>query len=258
MSGYNLVTTPIDVTYRYDGSRDGFLCCVHTSVYQRELPTNIASIAPEQLSLLADKWIDTNPEQAQAVLTSIEKNIGKPMVSLLSHIMLCHHPDKEIKLLKLILAAFRHGGSLLGQLGNPVVADVLAMEKHLLGERHLLTGFARFKDYGDILGAVISPKNFVLPLLGGHFRSRFPNENWMIYDDVHRAVLIYQDKQLQLTMVEELHFDDETETELHYQALWKQFYHTIGIKERLNPRCRMSMMPKRYWVNMTEVQDLVT
>ena len=34
-----------------------------------------------------------------------------------------------------------------------------------------------------------------------------------------------------------------------------QFYDTVEIKERHNPRKRMSSMPKRYWETMTEFQD---
>lgn len=39
------------------------------------------------------------------------------------------------------------------------------------------------------------------------------------------------------------------------RLLWKRFYDTIAIKERLNPKCRMTQMPQRYWKTMTEFQD---
>ena len=45
------------------------------------------------------------------------------------------------------------------------------------------------------------------------------------------------------------------EKEANYRLLWKRFYDTIAIKERENPRCRMTQMPKRYWNTMTEFQD---
>ncbi len=44
------------------------------------------------------------------------------------------------------------------------------------------------------------------------------------------------------------------ESEAAFRALWRRFYDTIAIKERENPRCRMSHMPKRYWGVMTEFQ----
>ncbi len=43
--------------------------------------------------------------------------------------------------------------------------------------------------------------------------------------------------------------------EERYRELWKGFYDTIAIKERHNPRCRMTMMPKRYRGHMTEFSE---
>ena len=35
----------------------------------------------------------------------------------------------------------------------------------------------------------------------------------------------------------------------------RRFYDTIAIRERENPRCRMTNMPKRFWGTMTEFQN---
>ena len=40
--------------------------------------------------------------------------------------------------------------------------------------------------------------------------------------------------------------------EIEYRRLWKQFYKTIAIEGRNNPRCRRTLMPQRYWGQMTE------
>ena len=45
------------------------------------------------------------------------------------------------------------------------------------------------------------------------------------------------------------------ETEAAYRLLWKRFYDTVAIRERENPKLRMTHMPKRYWSTMTEFQD---
>jgi len=255
MPGYKILVNPADVTYVYDGSLAGFLTCVHESFYAKELPIKIVSAANWEPSLYERKKLASDETKANAVRASIAKNISKRALELTDHVFLCHHANKELKLLKFFITAFREGPKVLSMLGAEEVADVLAMERHMLGERHLLLGFIRFKDFGNMLGAVISPKNFVLPLLADHFISRFPNENFMIYDNVHNAALIYQDKKLEITAVEHIEFAAESQEELRYQALWKNFYNTIGIKERLNPRCRMTHMPKRYWGNMIEMQE---
>ena len=254
MPGYKIIVNPADVIYVYDGSIVGFLCCVHASFYAREMPLDIISMDKQQPSLYEFRFIASDEAKARAVRESISRNISARALELTDHVFLCHHKNKEQSLLRFLVFAFRTGPRSTSMLGESAVAEVLAMERHMLGERHLLLGFIRFKDYGNMLGAVISPKNFILPLLANHFMSRFPNENFIIYDKTYSAALIYRNKQFEITAVEEIEFAQESETELHYQALWKNFYDTIGIKERLNPRCRMSHMPKRYWVNMIEMQ----
>ena len=255
MSGYKIVVDPADLIYVYDGSLAGFLTCVHTSFYAKELPLGIVRDADYTPTLYGNKFITTDEIKAIAVRKSIAKNISQRALELADHVFLCHHDNKELKLLKFLITAFRFGSKALTMLGAQEVSDVLAMERHMLGERHLLLGFIRFKDYGNMLGAVISPKNFVLPLLAQHFVHRLPNENFMIYDKTHSAALIYQDKKLEITAIEEINFDNEPENEIHYQQLWKNFYKTIGISERTNPKCRMTHMPKRYWINMVEMQE---
>lgn len=257
MSGYKIVVEPVDTIYVYDGSFAGFLCCVHESFYAKELPFDIVSEEKCEPSLYEQKLIKSDEQKAIKVQSSIASKCGGRALSITQHVFLCHHERKELKLLKFLLTAFREGKKAPLMLGQAKVSAVLDMEQHLLGEGHLLRGFIRFADYGDMLCAVISPKNFVLPLLADHFMRRFPKENFMIYDKNHKAALIYQDKNLEITAVEEIEFDEESEEELKYQALWKNFYKTIGIKERLNPRCRMSHMPKRYWENMVEMKEFL-
>ena len=48
-----------------------------------------------------------------------------------------------------------------------------------------------------------------------------------------------------------------TENEQLYRTLWKQFYNTIAIKERYNPRCQNTFLPKRYRSTMTEFMPAV-
>ena len=55
--------------------------------------------------------------------------------------------------------------------------------------------------------------------------------------------------------LENFTLEHPNETEQQFRALWKRFYHTIGIEGRFNPKCRMTHMPKRYWENMTEFLD---
>ena len=114
----------------------------------------------------------------------------------------------------------------------------------------------RFTEYDGMLGAVIHPKNYILPLLRPHFCGRFPEENFMIYDAVHQAVLLQEDHKARLLeLAAPLELPPPSEREQQFQALWKQFYQTLEIKARHNEKCRMTHCPKRFWADMVEMKD---
>ena len=40
-----------------------------------------------------------------------------------------------------------------------------------------------------------------------------------------------------------------------FEDLWKNYFVSITIKERANPKLQKRMMPKRYWKNLTETDN---
>ncbi len=248
---------PSDIVYHYDGSLAGFFCCVHESVYLRELPTAILPEQEAQPTLFQVKSIITDQDKAARVRDSIPARISRDALSLVENVFLSCLQQKELLTLRFLLLAYREGSKTLRMLGHPDVAPLLKAEKHLMGEAHLLKGFVRFSDYEGVLAASITPKNFILPYIAGHFCARFSQEDFLIYDKTHKAALIYQKGRRRIVPLEALPFPEADESEIRYRDLWKKFYHTVAIEARYNPRCRMTHMPKRYWENMTEVQELL-
>lgn len=130
------------------------------------------------------------------------------------------------------------------------------MKQSLDWEVDKFQGFVRFQEHDGMLGAVIHPKNYILPLLRGHFCARFPEENFLIYDTVHQAVLLYQNHKAQLMeLAEPLTLPPPDEKEQQFQELWRQFYKTLEIKARHNEKGRMTHCPKRFWADMTEMKE---
>ena len=74
---------------------------------------------------------------------------------------------------------------------------------------------------------------------------------------VYRRMLFHGERGFGAASIpmEELTPPPPDRTGAEYRALWKRFYDTIAIEGRLNPRCRMSHMPRRYWENMTEFTE---
>lgn len=257
MPGKKHLAKPCDVVYLYDGSFEGFLCCVHQSVYTRQIPAAIWAQDEAQPTLFEQRSVETDREKAARVLASIPKKLGGRMLELVRTVFLSCMPEMELGLLRLLLLAYEEGPGVLGMLGHPVVAPVLAAERHLLGERHLLLGFVRFADYGGVLVATITPKNFVLPFLASHFTARYPEEEFIIYDKAHGAALVCKNHKTEIVPLQSLELPQPDGPETLYRDLWKRFYHTISIKERENHKCRRTHMPKRYWENMTEMRELL-
>ena len=248
---------PTDTIYTYDSSYHGFLCCVYKSVYSKEIPIQITTYDNAPTTLFDICEVQTNEENAMRVLSSIPKKISRDARRLIDEVFLSCLPDKELLMLKFLLRGYREGGKLLSMLGDPDVSPLLKAQRHLWGEAHLLKGFIRFADYDGVLAGTITPKNFILPFLVEHFTQRFSKEDFLIFDKTHKVALVYQNRQFEIISIDSIEFPPVSENELHYRTMWKQFYNTISIQARENPRCRMTHMPKRYWENMTEVRDLV-
>lgn len=257
MSGKQIITHPSDAVYIYDGSMAGFYCCVYESVYGKEMP---AAIIPEHEawpSLLFEKHIGTDKEKAARVKNSIAAKISKEALELVENVFLSCLEEKELAILRFLMAGYAEGAGIINMLGHRDVAPLVKARRHLTGERQLLLGFVRFSDYNGKLVATITPKNFILPFIADHFACRYANEEFMIFDKSHKVALVYQNKNIHYMRLEGMELAEKTETEEKYRLLWKKFYNTIAIKERYNPKCRMSHMPKRYWENMTEMEGEV-
>ena len=257
MSGLKPLAVPSNLIYVYDGSFPGFLCCVHECVYSHTLPAGIYRADEAPLTLFESVTIPTDRQKSERVLASIPAKISPAALSLIQTVFLSCLGQKELFMLKFLLRGYREGGKIVGMLGDPDVAPLLKSERHLLGEAHLLKGFVRFSDYGGALAGTITPKNFILPFIADHFTLRYDDEDFMIFDKTHKAALVYQNRRREIISLERVDFPAVSESEARYRALWKKFYDTVAIEARINPKCRMTHMPKRYWENMFEMHDQI-
>jgi len=249
------MTSVKDTHYIYDGSLPGFYCCVYESVYSRSVPAIIESEGDAQPSLMQELYISTDMNKAKRVRASVSAKISARSLDLIETVFLSCLESKELKMLRYLLLGYEKGAIVDKMLGHPDVASLLAAERHLLGESHLLTGFIRFSEYDGVLAAVISPKNFVLPFLRKHFIERYNTESFIIYDKTHKFALLYQQGRSEIFKMDHIRLPEPSKKEQGYRELWKRFYKTIAIQARENPKCRMTHMPKRYWENMTEMAE---
>lgn len=240
------------LSYEYDGSFEGLLCCVFASYELREIPVDILSPDTDALSLFPVRRIVTDPEKANRVMISIPAKMGQEALEFVQNAFLTCMEQKELQILLFLRLGYRHGPSVLNMLTNDVVNKLFKAVTHLQRESHLLCGFVRFSVFNGALAAEIEPKNCVLPLLTKHFCERFPDERFLIHDKTHGMALIYEPYRSAIIPIIDLELPEPDEDELNFRELWQQFYRSISIEARHNPKLRMNHMPKRYWKYLTE------
>ena len=86
-----------DVVYLYDGSFEGFLCCVYESFAQHELPFAVWTPQRETATLYPVKEISTDPAIARRVFASFGKKLGAETEYLVSRDFLSGQEDKELR-----------------------------------------------------------------------------------------------------------------------------------------------------------------
>ena len=146
---------------------------------------------------------------------------------------------------------------------DPDILTISKLGKKVADERYRILQFMRFqKTTEGIYYGAMEPLYDVFPLTIRHFRDRFADQKWLIYDVKRHYGYYYDGKE-----VNEITFADPKQTHLQtgkldeslldkneklFQTLWKSYFKSICIKERLNPVKHKKDMPVRYWKYLTE------
>ena len=102
-------------------------------------------------------------------------------------------------------------------------------------------------------------ENYVLPILAEHFSNRLPLENFIIYDEPHSAAAVH--KASKPYFITDANFSEDAFTEGYspnesqFQALWRRFFETIAVEERINRKLQIQNIPKRFWADTVELRD---
>lgn len=238
----------------YDGSFDGFLTAIF-SVYEERIEA--VSITPEayfQPGLFAEGIeVITDVNKADRVWKGLEKfkNFRHDVYwSFLSEI-----EGNELVLLKTIQYVL--ATSRTTDYGHPHVLRTAQVRKMVGREKHRMEAFIRFQLTKDsIYFAHVEPDFNVLPLIATHFKNRYADQQWVIYD-IKRSYGLYYD----LFKVTPMQMDFAenapkkaifTEAEEDYSALWQNYFKSTTIRSRINLKLHTRHVPKRYWKYLNE------
>ncbi|RXJ50653.1 TIGR03915 family putative DNA repair protein [Gelidibacter gilvus] len=249
-------------TLVYDSTFDGFLTCVF-QVYESKLKqVSFQRKNQVQESLFGiNTEIITDLEKADRVWKGIRSHSTARGSLRLYYAFLSEQAQIESLLLTYIQQAFKSRIPLDSDFGNEMVLKISQIAKSVGREKHRMEAFVRFKlTKDDIYFANIEPDFDVLPLISKHFKSRYADQKWIIYD-LKRQYGLYYDlekvEMMNLTLPE--NFDPTqtaseyfTPSEMEFQTLWQNYFQSTNIVARKNIKLHIQHVPKRYWKYLSE------
>lgn len=200
--------------------------------------------------------VETDEKKAFTVVRSIKEKISAKAWQTVFQTAMSWRPDRPDLIYRFLLLGFHHGPAVTDMIQYEAVSRIYDVSRSVYREAHLFREFIRFACTSqNILVSHIEPKSNILSLTAPHFCGRMPSENWIILDDNRKLAAIHPaDQDFYLTHVtdRELALLRQTEKADACSALWKEFFHSVSIHQRYNPRCQRSLMPLRYRHHMTE------
>lgn len=252
-------------SFIYDKTFEGLLTAVFDAYFRKTFPEALLAEG-EPLPLFCDEafTIYTDNGKAERVWKGLQNKLSRTAVSCLTTCWLSELPEVDMLLFRYIRKAFDAPGSIELNFGDADVLEVTKIFKKVTNERERVLQFLRFQKATDgTFFAAIEPMYNVLSLVVSHFQDRFADQKWLIYD-LKREYGYYYD----LSTVTEVRFEDKeshllsgilsddlmVQDEKLFQQLWKEYFKSIAIKERLNPKLHKQHLPVRFWKYLTEKQ----
>lgn len=248
----------MSVAISYDSTFDGFLSAVF-EIYSQHL--DVADFVPDRVDgasadLFAQPFrIEKNEESAARLRRAIVNASSGEVLSLLNTAFLSEEIGIEMKIFAYLRKLFSMEDPNYGK--NPASMEMLPLYKIAGSVRHEagnMLGMVRFsKAPGNFYISKIEPKYDILLLMEPHFRNRFANQKWVIYDAARHYALLHDrpGETKVVSLPDEGAFLSAINSD-GFTALWQDYYKSIAIKERENPKLLRRCLPVRYWKNLPE------
>ncbi len=253
----------IRTTLVYDDSFGGFLTAVFLcySEYREETDIEIVAASRHQPGIFRlEREVVQDEERAGRVWRGLRKHLGEQGAREIYATYLGESPARESLMLDYIRKVFATEGKIAENYLDETARMIRVWGRRLYREKKRYEGFARFDHSG--IGescALIEPEFDVLPLIIPHFRDRYSDREWVIYD-LKRGYGAHYDleaiREVTLDGVEggARHFfgEDPTVREPLFRELWREYYHATRAPSPGKTRLHVRRMPKRYWKYLLE------
>ena len=252
--------------YVFDGTLEGLLTAVFDSYERKAVTVKLVSAEHYLPDVFQENYtVISEDSKAKRVWSGLRKKLDADWMKNFYKSFLSEQPETFQDLFDFARYIFDQPGGAEENFGNRYVLAVSQMSHKVHREKHRMEAFIRFQQTGDgIFYAHIDPDFNVLPLISDHFRKRYADQKWIIYDLKRKYGLFYD-----LEKVEEITFDFTAEMspalnalpaqvldpkEELYSLLWKDYFRSTNIPARKNMKLHIRHVPKRYWKYLSEKQ----
>ncbi len=242
-----------NVALIYDGSFFGLLSALWFAFENKITPAEITEKL-EILPIFGEITVKTNEKRAERLLSGIDEKVFEGASRKIFAAYLSDEGDKEKTIYEYVKFGVLHGKKTARLLTEPSVARMEKLCRSVYNEAHRLKGFLRFSECDGFLAAVTEPSCFALPLIIGHFASRYPEENIIIFDKIHKAAAVSEKGKITMRYLENFEISNISSDENGFSKLWKEYFNIICIEKRKNEKCQKTHLPVRFWHQLTEMQ----
>ncbi|ADV51039.1 hypothetical protein Celal_3790 [Cellulophaga algicola DSM 14237] len=245
----------------YDGSFNGYLTAVFQAFEQKLSIADIQKEKNAQSGLFSDaEIIYTDVPKSKRVWNGIQKK-NNTAIKNIYFAFLSETKGIELLLYRYIQKLFSKTELLHLNFSDDIVLKVSQLAKSVGREKHRMEAFVRFQLTKDaIYFSYIEPDFDVLPLISKHFKGRYADQQWLIYDVKRKYGIFYNLKTVEFITLDmdDIHCNKTqksnvfTDGEYEYQDLWNNYFKSTNIASRVNLKLHTQHVPKRYWKYLSE------
>jgi len=239
----------------YDGSFNGFLTAVFIAFEEGITVADIRINGQGQNGLFSETQnVFTQLDKAKRVWKGIQ-NKSNSAIKNIYFAFLSESMNIEFQLYRYIQKLFANDKIISSDYSDDVILKINQLAKMVSREKQRMETFVRFQLTKDtIYFASIAPDVNVLPLISKHFRARYADQHWIIYDVQRKYGLYYDLEGVELISLDLkgvyansiIKSDTFSGEEYSYQELWNNYFRNTSIKPHINRTLHIQYTSKRY------------
>lgn len=250
------MTAPQFLACSYDATFAGFLTLVAELFRRGAVPASICrGESPEAGLFIGTLAAETSDATAALFAEKVAARMSPESLRRVYHAFLSEAPGVEMLLFRYLSFGRQEGRSTDSRLTHEAVFPVHRLVRQVRHEAHRLKGFVRFAEISPgLFYAPLEPDFFVLPLIAGHFASRFAVQEWIIHDVRRDRAVFHHGGRLKLGFLRAEEQPHHTERESRFRELWQRYFREAAVEERSNLLLQRTKLPRRYRKYLLELE----